>query len=76
MILYTMMPEEMVFPTLESEFGKQSIVQVNDMELLVRQTDTSDYEILRILSSNPNHFLNGQYCPGQKISAHLVCGSQ
>lgn len=76
MILYTMMPYEMVFPTAEADYGKQSIVHLDGIDLLVMENNSSEYEIIRILSSNPNHFLNEKYCPGQKISSHLVCATQ
>lgn len=68
MILYTMMPNEFIFPTAESVYEKQSIVTYNGVELLVQQTENSQYEIIRILSSDPSHYLDQQYCPGQKLS--------
>lgn len=71
MIFYTMMPEELMFPTLEEDFKKQSVIQMNGVPLLVQATDTAQYEIVRILSSDPRHFLDKQYCPGQKITMSI-----
>ncbi|MFC0271358.1 YlzJ-like family protein [Metabacillus herbersteinensis] len=71
MILYTMMPNELIYPTADNIFEKQSIVSHNGVELLVQQTENSQYEIIRVLSSDPNHYLNQQYCPGQKLSGDL-----
>ncbi|MDQ0230473.1 YlzJ-like family protein [Metabacillus malikii] len=67
MIYYTMMPEELMFPTHEEEYKKQTIIEKNGVQLLVQQASHSQYEILRVLSSNPSHYLDEQYCPGQKI---------
>ena len=67
MIYYTMMPEELMFPTHEEEYKKQTIIEKNGVQLLVQQANHSQYEILRVLSSNPSHYLDEQYCPGQKI---------
>jgi hypothetical protein len=66
-----MMPEELMFPTLEEDYKKQSVVEMNGVPLLVQATTTSQYEIVRVLSSDPRHFLDNQYCPGQKITMSI-----
>ncbi|MDF0725128.1 YlzJ-like family protein [Cytobacillus sp. S13-E01] len=68
MILYTMMPEELIFPTAETDFSKQKIVEMNGVSLLVNETSQNQYVILRVLSSDPQHFLDDQYSPGQKVT--------
>ena len=68
MILYTMMPEELIFPTAETDFNKQKIVEMNGVSLLVNETSQNQYVILRVLSSDPQHFLDEQYSPGQKVT--------
>jgi len=68
MIYYTMMPEELMFPTVEGDYKKQSIVEMNGVQLLVQQTENSQYEIIRVMSSDPQHYLDSQLCPGQKIT--------
>jgi hypothetical protein len=65
------MPEELMYPTLEEDFKKQSVVEMNGVQLLVQTTATSQYEIVRILSSDPRHYLDSQYCPGQKITMSI-----
>ncbi len=67
MIYYTMMPEELMFPTHEEEYKKQTIIEKDGVQLLVQGTGTAEYEIVRILSSDPKYFLDQQYTPGQKI---------
>jgi hypothetical protein len=36
--------------------------------MLVEQTDADYVQVVRILSSDPQHYLNEQLCPGAKIS--------
>lgn len=71
MIFYTIMPDELMFPTQEDEYQKQSVVNHNGVQLLVQETEKSQFEILRVLSSDPQHFLESQYCPGQKITMSI-----
>lgn len=68
MIYYTMMPEELMFPSVGTDFEKQSIIELNGVQLLVQQTDNAQYEIIRLMSSDPKHYLDSQLCPGQKIT--------
>ena len=62
------MPEELIFPTAETDFNKQKIVEMNGVSLLVNETSQNQYVILRVLSSDPQHFLDEQYSPGQKVT--------
>ncbi len=71
MIYYTMMPEELMFPCVEDDYRKQSVVEINGVQLLVQQADNAQYEIIRILSSDPRHYLDSQLCPGQKITMSI-----
>ncbi|MBD1379265.1 YlzJ-like family protein [Metabacillus arenae] len=67
MILYTMMPDEMVYPVDASAYQKQSVIELNGVQLLVQETNDQQYEIVRLMSNDPMDFLNMQYSPGQKI---------
>ncbi|WP_369903036.1 YlzJ-like family protein [Bacillus manliponensis] len=66
MILYTVMPEELIYPVDHSQLDQQKVVNINGVEMLVSVGSEYDYSILRVLSTNPEHFL--LYEPGQKIS--------
>ncbi|MCM3570784.1 YlzJ-like family protein [Neobacillus mesonae] len=68
MILYTMMPHELVFPPDADAFGKQQMVKYQGIPLLVEQSDQQNVQVVRILSSDPQHFLDARVCPGEKIS--------
>ncbi|QOR68613.1 YlzJ-like family protein [Cytobacillus suaedae] len=67
MILYTMMPEELVFPTNENDFGKQRYVEHNGVSMLVNEISPQCCEIVRIVSTDPQHYLDAQYSPGQRL---------
>ncbi|WP_102271403.1 YlzJ-like family protein [Cytobacillus massiliigabonensis] len=68
MILYTSMPGELVFPTDAAEFGKQKMVTHNGIPLLVEMEGGQDCTVIRIMSSDPNHFMDEKYTPGTKIT--------
>ncbi|MEI4831003.1 YlzJ-like family protein [Bacillus sp. FJAT-53711] len=66
MILYTIMPEQLVYPMDHTEFARQKIVHVDGIDMVVGMGNENDYSVVRVLSTDPQHFL--QYEPGQKIS--------
>lgn len=68
MILYTMMPQELIYPTNEMDYGNQMLIQYNGVPLLVEQTDDYMYQVVRVMSSDPNHYLETSCYPGTKIS--------
>ncbi|PGV65882.1 ribonuclease [Bacillus cereus] len=66
MILYTIMPEQIVYPADYSQCESQKVVNVNGVELMVSEGDNQCYSIVRVLSTNPSHYL--EFEPGQKIT--------
>ncbi|GGE65072.1 YlzJ-like family protein [Priestia taiwanensis] len=66
MILYTIMPEQFVYPTDSATYMNQRTVIVNNVEMIVGNTDGSEYEVVRILSTDPQHYL--LYTPGQRLT--------
>ncbi|WP_413381502.1 YlzJ-like family protein [Alkalihalobacillus sp. 1P02AB] len=69
MILYTMMPNEMVFPEDEQTYSNYVTVPIEDGHLVVQQINGSDYKVIRLVCSNPMAYLNEQYTPGTVIQA-------
>ncbi|MDH5161252.1 YlzJ-like family protein [Heyndrickxia oleronia] len=67
MILYTTVPQELIFQTDASEYSKYKTIVYNNVPMLVEQLE-HNYRIVRILSSNPVDFLNRELNPGQMIS--------
>jgi len=68
MILYTMMPPELIFANETGQDSKQQIVNYQGISLLVEPSDQQMVQVIRILSSDPQHYLDGRVCPGAKIS--------
>ncbi|MEH7110946.1 YlzJ-like family protein [Neobacillus niacini] len=74
MILYTTMPQEFIFPTEAESFTKQQTVTYQGVSLIVEQTDAQNVQVVRVLSSDPQHFLDERICPGAKISCASIQG--
>ncbi|MEH7222617.1 YlzJ-like family protein [Bacillus sp. JJ1566] len=67
MILYTMMPHELIYPQTEMENSNLKYIDVNGVSLAVSDSQDGEYTIERVMSTDPQHFLDGRYSPGQKI---------
>jgi hypothetical protein len=65
MILYTIIPEHLIYPADETQFHKQKMVTYNGVSMLVETRETNQCAIVRVLSSDPQHYL--EYHPGQKV---------
>ncbi|MBA2876549.1 YlzJ-like family protein [Thermaerobacillus caldiproteolyticus] len=72
MILYTIMPEHLIFQTDMDEYTKQKIVYYDGIPFIVQETETKEYEIVRNLSTNPFHFLEQKYAPGVRFPLSVV----
>jgi hypothetical protein len=68
MILYTMMPPELIFPYESETNSTQQMVSYQGIPLLVESSDGQNAQVIRILSTDPQHYLDNQICPGAKIS--------
>ncbi|EEM15755.1 hypothetical protein bpmyx0001_32250 [Bacillus pseudomycoides DSM 12442] len=60
------MPEQLVYQADYSQYEQQKIVNVNGVEMIVSEEGSQYYSVVRVLSTNPSHYL--QYEPGQKIT--------
>lgn len=69
MILYTMMPQELIFQTESTEFSRHLEINYNGIPLMVERTDDQGYKVIRVLSSNPDHYLDSRFMPGSIISS-------
>ncbi|MCS0671602.1 YlzJ-like family protein [Cytobacillus firmus] len=68
MILYTMMPQELIYQNEQDDFGKQKIVSYEGIPLLVEMNAGLECRILRIMSSDPTHYMDERYTPGSMIT--------
>ncbi|ABO66508.1 MULTISPECIES: YlzJ-like family protein [Geobacillus] len=67
MILYTVMPEHLLFPVDAAEYEKKKMVYYDGIPFLVQIVENGEYEIVQNLSTNPYHFLNAKYAPGARF---------
>ena len=71
MILWTVMPLELVFS--EQEFvSPYEEVDYDGTKLMVERLSPTEGQVVRILSSNPEDFLNPKYQPGTRLSYSLT----
>ena len=68
MILYTTMPQELIFQTPVSEFGKQEIIQYEGIPLLVERDENQSYRVVQVMSTDPSHYLNNRCVPGMILT--------
>lgn len=68
MILYTMMPQELIFPTQQQTEPQLQLVTYQGVPLMVERTEEMDYRVVRVISTDPMHYLDERYRPGTKIS--------
>jgi hypothetical protein len=68
MILYTMMPHEQVFPYSEEEAINQVLISYNGIPLMAEWTENNEYRIVRVMSTDPNHYMDPICRPGSTIS--------
>jgi hypothetical protein len=67
MILYTTVPQELIFPQ-ENTATQQLIVDIKEGQLLLEQVSSQEFKVVRLISSDPNAYLNENYTPGKMIS--------
>lgn len=68
MIHYSILPEEVVFAETGSDEKKEKLVEIDGVQVIVRANEDGDYELVQLLSSDPNLFLDPKYEPGKTIS--------
>ncbi len=68
MILYTTIPQELIFQTDELEYGKQTMIDYEGIPLLVEMDENRDYRVVRVMSSDPGHYLDERCGPGTVLS--------
>lgn len=68
MILYTMTPYEQIFPQQEAGGPNEIMISYNGVPILAEWTETHEYRIIRVMSTDPNHYIDPVFMPGAKIS--------
>ncbi|WP_096199418.1 YlzJ-like family protein [Bacillus sp. FJAT-45350] len=67
MILYTTVPQELIYPEQEESFAKQQTIEIAGGLLVVEAVSESEYKVIRLISSDPMQYLNSSYSPGAVI---------
>jgi len=70
MILYTAMPLELVLDGMDKSYNFKEIERDN-IKLIIEPIDISRGRIVRIISTNPQDFLNPDYSPGTIVDFKL-----
>ncbi|MCM3600131.1 YlzJ-like family protein [Robertmurraya korlensis] len=68
MILYTLTPPEMIFTNDNQEVSQQKMYHLDGIPLLVESDAEGAYRVVRVMSSDPAHYLDERCTPGAKIS--------
>ncbi|MEN1969925.1 YlzJ-like family protein [Lentibacillus sp. N15] len=63
-MLYTPLSATDIFPCSEKEYSKRQCVSYRGKQLYVEQLDDGSYQLLQLISSDPQDFLDGSYTPG------------
>lgn len=74
MILYTSMPQELIFQTPAEDYEKQSIINYHGVPMLVEQVGPAQCRVVRLMSSDPAHYLDAGYQPGAMITMTPTLG--
>ncbi|HLR40564.1 MAG TPA: YlzJ-like family protein [Virgibacillus sp.] len=64
MILYTPLSQTDIFPHSNEDTANRQCVSHDGKTLYVEQTDNGSYQLLQLLSTDPQDFLNTSYSPG------------
>ncbi|NLI61714.1 MAG: ribonuclease [Clostridiales bacterium] len=68
MIIYSIVPREMIFPQDESESrGQAKIIELNNIKVEAKLIEGEVYEIQRIYSANIRDYLKPELQPGTRI---------
>lgn len=68
MIHYTILPLEAVMDGIEDMAANSIEVTVNGITMQVQPLNATQASIVRIISPNPQDYLNPQYSPGKVIT--------
>jgi len=70
MLLYTAIPLELVLEGIDKTYDYKEI-EINGVKLLVEPLDINRSRIVRIMSTNPQDYLNPEFAPGS-ILEHKI----
>ncbi|MEB3102628.1 YlzJ-like family protein [Ferviditalea candida] len=67
MIIYTIMPEDLLFQGMDDERGPYLEIEIDGVTMQVEPVNPQQAKIVRLISPVPEHYLNPKYAPGSMI---------
>ncbi|HEX6923526.1 MAG TPA: YlzJ-like family protein [Bacillales bacterium] len=71
MILYTVLPDQAVLSgedEIEEHAKKQRYIEIGGRQVLIETVSDTECKIIRLISSDPQDYLNSRYQPGNIVS--------
>jgi len=75
MIIHSIIPIDTIFKSDISSTHNE-IINYDKIQLEVRNIGNKDYEVVRIISTNPKDYLRAEIQPGSIIKAHYIPGEK
>jgi len=67
MILYTPISESEIFSSSTSEFTKRHCISYEGRLCIAQQQENGSYELVQLLSTDPQDFLDSKFLPGEVV---------
>lgn len=67
MIMYSIVPSEQIFEGIDNEQEPIEEISISGILMQVQPISSRQAKIVRIISPNPQDFLNPAYAPGEMI---------
>lgn len=67
MIIYTPLSEVDIFPAENEAHSKRHCVTFQGKQMYVEEQENGSYQLLQLLSTDPNDFMDQNYVPGTSI---------
>lgn len=68
MIIYSTLSMEEIFPDPSTETTNRAYLSINGKQVYAEQLADGSYQLLQLLSTDPQDFLNNDYQPGAYVS--------
>ncbi|WP_430785835.1 YlzJ-like family protein [Virgibacillus flavescens] len=69
MILYTPLSEADIFPS-QNDNSQRSVIIHQNRSVYVEKNEEGNYQVVQLLSTDPEDFMNAQYQPGSILPTH------
>ncbi len=68
--MYTPLANSDIFPAENDVLAKRHCVSYQDKQFYVEETNKGDYQVLQLLSTDPQDFLRQEFNPGTILKEH------